>query len=53
MTDELIGRVIQPFGHPGIKGDLPHEDEKGDHGKPVGGEDLEDILGQEIQSGFC
>ena len=48
MPDKFVGGVVQPFGDARIEGDLPHQDEERDHRKAVGGEDIEDILGQQI-----
>ena len=52
VTDKFVGGVVQPFGDARIEGDLPHEDEERDHGESVGGEDVEDVLGQQIQGGL-
>jgi hypothetical protein len=45
MANKLIGGVVQPFCNPCIKSNLTHEDKEGNDGKPIGGEDIEDILG--------
>ena len=52
VADEFVGRRVQPLGDAGVEGDLSHEDEERDDREAVGGEDVEEVLGQQVQSGL-
>ena len=52
MADEFVGRRVQPFGDAGVEGDLAHEDEERDDREAVGGQNIEEVLGQQVQAGL-
>ena len=52
MSDKLVGCVKKPFCDARVEGDLPHQHEEGDNGKPVRIKYVKKILGQQVERGL-